>query len=388
MTPVARASAAIEILDRILAGAPAEAVLTTWARGNRYAGSGDRAAIRDLVFDVLRCRASCAALGGAVTGRGLLIGHYRAQGTDLSTIFNSDRFAPGPLDPLEAASGSDPDGYDRLDVPHWIGPQLETSLGPQFAEIMAAQQRRAPVFLRVNARKATPAEAIRVLSGDGISARPCPLAKTALEVTDNARKIQNSNAYLTGAVELQDASSQAAIEALPLRPGMRVLDYCTGGGGKVLAMAGLVEGAFFAHDIDAGRMRDLPLRAARAGVEVTVFPPGEVRGEFDLVLVDAPCSGSGTWRRTPDAKWRLTAEFLTNLIETQAGILQAAARHVAPGGVLAYMTCSLLDEENIQQVERFAARSGWNVMDRVTLTPLSGGDGFFAAWLQRASHQD
>lgn len=388
MTPSARVSAVIDILDRVLAGAPAEAVLTTWARGNRYAGSGDRAAIRDLVYDVLRCRASCAARGGANTGRGLVIGHFRAQDVDLSTLFNLDRFAPAPLDAEEEGAGSDPVGYDLLDVPHWIAPHLEASLGADFADIMDAQRRRAPVFLRANLRKTTPAEAIRALSRDGISARPHPLATTALEVTENARKIQTSEAYQTGLVELQDASSQAAIEALPLHTGMRVLDYCAGGGGKVLAMAAQADGAFFAHDIDAGRMRDLPRRAERAGAAISVLPPGQVNGMFDLVLVDAPCSGSGTWRRTPDAKWRLGPEMLDSLIRTQRAILQQAAGHVTPGGVLAYMTCSLLDAENIAQVEEFLKQPGWTLLGQKRLTPQTDGDGFFVAWLRRAAHQD
>lgn len=381
MTPAARASAAIEILDRIQAGAPAEAVLTTWARGNRYAGSGDRAAIRDLVYDVLRRRSSCAIRGGGTTGRALLIGHCRAQGIDLNSIFTGERFAPAPLTGSEAAGGAMPSGADALDVPAWLAPDLMHSLGVDYAPVMAAQQMRAPVFLRVNLRKASTDEAIAALAREGIVAQPHPLVKTALEVTENARKIQNSSAYGSGLVELQDAASQAAIASLPLRDGMRVLDYCAGGGGKVLAMAALAEGRYFAHDIDAGRMRDLPARAARAGAKITILPPGTASGRFDLVLVDAPCSGSGTWRRTPDAKWRLTRDRLNELIGMQREILEQAAALLAPGGVLAYMTCSLLEVENIAQVEWVAQRFSCTLRHAARFLPPDGGDGFFVACL-------
>lgn len=376
MTPAARAAAAIDILDRCLSGQPAEAVLTNWARGNRFAGSGDRAAIRDLVFDALRCRESFAAWGGARTGRGLILGRCRAQGIDPETIFMGGRFAPAALDEAEQHGGAAPTGLAALDCPESLAPQLQQSLGSDFAAVMAAQQQRAPIFLRVNLHKTTREAAMQVLSRDGIGCQLHSLAKTALEVTENARKIQNSEAYKSGLVELQDASSQAMIEALPLRPGQRVLDYCAGGGGKVLAMAALSSGTYVAHDIDAGRMRDLPLRAARAGTPVTLVPPGQVAGQFDLVVVDAPCSGSGTWRRTPDAKWRLTPERLLELVRIQAQVIESASSFVLPGGFLAYMTCSLLRSENDDQADRFAAR-GWAEVRRERLTPLQGGDGFF-----------
>lgn len=379
MTPAARADAAIKILDRILAGQPAEPALITWARGNRFAGSGDRAAIRDLVFDALRCRESFAALGGARTGRGLILGKCRAQGIDPDTLFTGSRHAPAPLSQDERHAGAPAQGYAAVDCPDWLGPQLEDSLGADFAPVMMAQQTRAPVFLRVNPRRASLAQAQAALAREGIAAQPHPLAKTALEVTVNARKIQKSEAFQAGMVELQDAASQAVVDALPRHPGMRVLDYCAGGGGKTLALAAQLDGQFSAHDIDPGRMRDLPARAARAGVRVTILPPEGVHGRFDLVLVDAPCSGSGTWRRTPDAKWRLTPARLAELIDLQAAILDKAAAHVAPGGTLAYMTCSLLRAENEDQAGAFAARSHWSPGAQRRLTPPDGGDGFYMA---------
>ncbi|MDF1621579.1 RsmB/NOP family class I SAM-dependent RNA methyltransferase [Pseudothioclava nitratireducens] len=386
MTPAARLSAAIDILDQIRAGGPAEQVLTNWARGNRFAGSGDRAAIRDLVFDALRCWRSFAALGGAETGRGMMLGALRARGVDPSTLFTGARFAPAPLSAAESAAGHDPgpQARARMDWPDWLIPQLEESLGEDFAAVSLLMQARAPGFLRINHARTDRAGAIAALAAEGIVAAPHPLAETALEVQDGARRVQRSKAYETGLVELQDAASQAAVEDLPLVPGLRVLDYCAGGGGKALAMAAACpEARISAHDIDAGRMRDLAPRAARAGARIETCAPGQARGVYDLVLVDAPCSGSGTWRRTPEAKWRLTPERLAELCALQADILTRASDHVAPGGRLAYMTCSLLRAENEDRIAAFSAQGGWRIESQRRLGPLAGGDGFFVTVLKK-----
>jgi 16S rRNA (cytosine967-C5)-methyltransferase len=383
MTPGARVAAAIAILDRIGAGTPAEQALTGWARDNRFAGSGDRAAIRDHVFDALRCRRSFAALGGSDTGRGLMLGALRAEGADPALLFSGEGYAPPPLTESEKShlgTALTLDPLVALDCPDWLAPALRDSLGDDFAAVMAALRHRAPVFLRVNLARVGVAEAVAALAAEGIRAVPHPLAKSALEVIENARKIQRSVAYSEGLVELQDAASQAVVELLPLGPGLRVLDYCAGGGGKTLAMAARAPILAFAHDIDPGRMRDLPARAARADVAVTPVTTVDLdrTAPFDLVLVDAPCSGSGSWRRAPEAKWRLTPGRLADLTRLQAEILVAAAQLVAPGGVLAYATCSLLDVENRMQVAGFLAASpGWQRATERRLTPLDGGDGFF-----------
>ncbi|MEO1950620.1 RsmB/NOP family class I SAM-dependent RNA methyltransferase, partial [Thioclava sp.] len=221
------------------------------------------------------------------------------------------------------------------------------------------------------------------LAKDGIEAFPHPLAETALELGEGARRIQQAAAYTDGLVELQDAASQAAIASVPLHAGQRVLDYCAGGGGKALALAAACpEAQIAAHDIDAGRMRDLPTRAKRAGAKVTLRAPGDPGTGYDIVLVDAPCSGSGTWRRTPDAKWRLSAARLAELVALQSEILDAARDLVAPGGRLVYMTCSLLAVENGAQIADFVTRHGCELLSQRQFTPLSGGDGFFVAQLQ------
>jgi 16S rRNA (cytosine967-C5)-methyltransferase len=382
VTPAARLSAAIAVLDRILAGSPAEQALTNWGRASRFAGSGDRAAVRDLVFDAIRCRRSFAALGGAETGRGLILGGLRAAGIDPAGLFTGEGHAPTPV--TEAAGLPSP--LEALDCPDWLAPALQASLGADFAPVMQALRHRAPVFLRVNAARLTLTGAQQRLAAEGIATRPHPLAKFALEVTENARKIQNSGPYLDGSVELQDAASQAVVEALPLAPGQRVLDYCAGGGGKTLAMAARARLELFAHDADPQRMRDLPARAERAGVRLRRLATSEVAGAgpFDLVLADVPCSGSGSWRRAPEAKWALTPARLAELTAIQAQILDGVAPRVAPGGTLAYATCSLIEAENAAQIAAFLRRNpAWQQVQALRLTPLDGGDGFFLSILRR-----
>ncbi len=396
MQPAARYAAAIDILDDILAGAPAEKVLTSWARGHRFAGSKDRAAIRDHVFDALRMRRSCAALGGAETGRGIVIGLCLRQDILLETVFTGEGHAPVPLsaeeqarlpeDPVAALTSLTP--AVRLDIPDWVFPLLQAQFGAETEDVLARQSQRAPVFLRVNMIKATPAQAQEGLAADGIETNPVGKVKTALEVTENERKIRNCTAYQTGLVELQDLSSQMSVSQLTLPEGARILDYCAGGGGKTLALAAhpARPTALFAHDVAANRMRDLPARAQRAGATVQLLETGEIphHAPFDLVFVDAPCSGSGTWRRMPDAKWRLTRDDLDRYTRLQAEILAQAARHVAPGGMLCYATCAPFEAENEAQVAAFLDRnSGWALQDQWRADLSTGGDGFFCASMQR-----
>lgn len=388
MRPDARAAAAIAILDRVIAGDAAERALTGWARGARYAGSGDRAAVRDLVFDGLRRRRSAAVTGGgsdtAADGRAILLGLVRQRGGDPAALFTGAVHAPDRLSPAEQAGGAVPDGAAAVDLPDWLWPLWQADLGARATQAALALRDRAPVFLRVNLARGDRDAARAALAAEGIATRPHDCVRTALEVNGNARKIQNSAAYREGLVELQDASSQAAVLRLPLAPGAHVLDFCAGGGGKALAIAALTGGPVTAHDADPGRMADLPARAARAGARIEIAPPDALRGSFDLVLADAPCSGSGTWRRAPDAKWRLAPEGLDALTRTQDAILRAAAGFVAPGGWLAYATCSVLRAENDDRIRDFrAALPGWKQTDEMRLWPGPSGDGFYLALLQR-----
>ncbi|MBO9397150.1 RsmB/NOP family class I SAM-dependent RNA methyltransferase [Shimia sp. R9_2] len=381
MTPAARVQAAIEVLDQILEGAPAEKSLTGWARRSRFAGSKDRAAIRDHVFDALRQRNSAAHLGGGLSGRGLMVGVLRAQGADLAALFTGTAYAPAALEDAEIAA---PATDLPLDVPDWLVELLRESLGGQFDETLEQMRARAPVFLRVNLAKSTVAEAQAALDAEGVATRAVALVDTALEVTEGARRIRQAAPYLNGAVELQDAASQAMVAELPLAKGMKVLDYCAGGGGKTLAMAGQVKGQFYAHDAAPRRMADLPERAKRAGLKVSLVDAPQTHAPYDLVLCDAPCSGSGTWRRTPDAKWRFSQDDLADLTRIQAGILDQAQSLVAEDGVLAYATCSFLEAENMAQINAFHDRHpGWETLSSRQYSFADGGDGFFDAVLRR-----
>ncbi|MFN4056569.1 MAG: RsmB/NOP family class I SAM-dependent RNA methyltransferase [Roseinatronobacter sp.] len=382
MTPAARLSAAIEILDRILAGGAAEQALTSWARSNRFAGSGDRLVIRDHVFDALRCKRSFAHIGGSETGRGLVLGMLRTTGSEIGALLTGQGHAPAPLTQAEETyhPAPMPDPV-RLDCPDWLWPMMLDSLGAETAPILSRMQSRAPVFVRVNLRHKQAMQAVEILRREGIMAQPHPLAPTALEVTEGARKLRQSRAFADGLVELQDAASQAVIAVLPDLQGLRVLDYCAGGGGKALALA--ARGAqVTAYDADPARMQDTGPRAARAGVRIALTDRPE--GQFDLVLADVPCSGSGSWRRAPQGKWLLDADGLARLLSIQSEILDRAACLVRPQGWLAYVTCSLLQCENDHQITGFLARNAaFQLVQRLRLTPLDGGDGFFLSLIKR-----
>ncbi|WOI34196.1 RsmB/NOP family class I SAM-dependent RNA methyltransferase [Tritonibacter scottomollicae] len=387
MTPGARVQAATEILDEILAGEAAEKALTNWGRRSRYAGSKDRLAVRDHVFQALRCQRSHAALGGALTGRGLMIGALRAEGLDPADLFHGEGHAPKPLDEAEQVS---PRAFESVaeenDLPEWLWPLFERSLGDQALEAAQALRSRAPVHLRVNLRKGDRDAAIKRLAEGGIIAEPQAVSPSALTVTDGARRVKNSESYLQGFVELQDAASQAVVDALPLHDGQRVLDFCAGGGGKALAMAGRVDAQIYAHDADPRRMKDVPERAERAGVSLPCMTTEELAqyAPFDLVLCDAPCSGSGSWRRDPEGKWRLTQDALDDVVAVQGDILDAAAPLVAAGGVLAFATCSMLDVENGNQTRAFLDRHPeWEHLSEHAWHVHTGTDGFYVSMFRR-----
>lgn len=381
MTPSARAAAAIAILDEIVAGRAAEPALLAWARSSRFAGSGDRAAVRDLVFDCLRRRRSRAALGGGANGRALMLGACREAGTDPATVFGAGPHAPAPLTPQERSAGRPPDAREALDLPDWIIDRLKDDLADDLPAVAAAMRERAPVWLRM---RRDGQALVEMLEKDGIGVRRDPRCSTALLVVSGARRIAGSAAYTQRLVELQDLSPQIACAMVPLEPGDSVLDYCAGGGGKALALAAR-GGAVTAWDRDAGRMRDLPARARRAGDRIDVAPK-EPDGTYDVVVTDVPCSGSGTWRRTPDARWLLTPERLAALTGIQDTILSRAAERVRPGGTLAYMTCSLFTVENEARIEGFLDRHrNFRRGPAMRMTPLGQSDGFFVALLPRVN---
>jgi 16S rRNA (cytosine967-C5)-methyltransferase len=385
MTPGARVAAAIEVLDAMAGGLAAEQALTRWARQSRYAGSKDRAAVRDHVFDVLRLRRTSAFFGGGETGRALMIGLLHQQGVALETLFDGVGHAPVPLDEAErAAFGRLPDQATRWNLPDWLMPEVERSLGAQAEATAIALQTRAPITLRVNLGKTTRAAARDVLADQGIDTEENSLAQTALTITSGARQLRQSQAYLEGLVELQDAASQAVVAAVP--SGERCLDYCAGGGGKALALAAQDARNVSAHDRDPRRMGDLEARALRAGVRIPQLAPDalEAAGPFDVVLCDVPCSGSGAWRRSPEGKWLLTTDKLAELTATQDAILRDVAGLVQPAGVLVYATCSVLKCENQDRIDAFvASHPGWTCSHAEQFSVSEEGDGFFTAHLTR-----
>ncbi len=387
MRPEARYAAAIDVLDAWHGGMPAEQALTRWARGARYAGSKDRAAVRDHVFDVLRRKASCAVHGGGETGRALVLGLLRLSGIDPAPIFSGEGHAPEALTEAERFAPSLPD-HAPLDVPDWMLAELDDNRIADRAALFSAMTMRAPVWVRVNNRKAKPDYAMELLQSDGVLCQPDARLPTALKVLEGARRLRQSQPYAEGLVEVQDLSPQLAVTRLDLPETGCVLDYCAGGGGKALAISDRTDAAVFAHDALPRRMADLPVRAARAGVHITQLDTDalEGAGPYDLVLTDVPCSGSGTWRRDPEAKWRLTPDRLAELIKVQAGILDSAAALVAELGQLVYMTCSLFRAENDAQIEGFLARNPeWRCTMRHLDTPLTASDGFFSAVLTRTT---
>ena len=387
MTPAAQVQAAIEILDRWRNGTQAmDRVLTGWARQNRYAGSGDRRRIGDLVHDALRRLRSAAWTAGGdhdASGRCVMHGLMLLQGTDPGDVFTGDRHAPAALSPDEISIRRDLSGASRavrFDYPDWLVTDLD-SVPDRDLKVL---QNRAPVDLRVNLLKTDRDGAIRALESDGIDAVPVELSATALRVVEGRRKVRSSRTYADGLVEIQDAASQAIVEMANVSDGENVLDLCAGAGGKTLALAAAMQGRgqLIAHDIDAGRMVDLPKRAKRAGAKIRIAASGDLPANCELVVVDAPCSGSGTWRRNPDSKWRLDKDELLRLCKVQSEILNQAATLVGPGGRLLYATCSMLDCENEQQVTRFLeTHSDWQSVHTRHLRPTEGGDGFFGAIL-------
>ena len=392
MTPNARYAAAIEIVDRILAGDPAEKTLTNWARSNRYAGSKDRAAVRDIVFDCLRQKRSFMHLAGFEGARGLIAGHILTAGSDVSTVFTGERFAADVLSDAEGDSiiGEKPTAPDamRLDIPDWIEPNLRAALADDFNESLEALQNRAPLDLRVNPKKTTLKQAQTALAKEGIETKTVANAPNALRVSQNPRRVVMSEVYKNGMIEIQDAGSQGVVNALPLDGVQSVLDYCAGGGGKTLAMAASAGSGvkFDAYDQNKARMNDLPIRASRAGAFVQVLQTDPVLMDktYDLVVLDVPCSGTGAWRRNPDGKWWFTETDLQEIIAIQSDILAKAEKLVAKGGTLAYVTCSLLREENECQIEQFlTTHENWSSVGSQHFKLSQDTDGFFLNLLKK-----
>jgi 16S rRNA (cytosine967-C5)-methyltransferase len=378
MTPAARLSAAIEVLADIDARRrPAADALKDWGLAHRFAGSGDRAAIAGLAYDALRRRASAAWIMGEETPRAILLGMLRLErALDLDAIAalaSGARFAPAPLSETERsrlaeASLADAPPWVAGDYPEWLDPQFARVFGEERAAELAALAARAPLDLRVNTLKADRDTAAAALSDLACEpARWSPLGlRLRLGAEAKSPAIHAEPAFIKGMVEVQDEGSQLAALLAGAKRGEQVVDLCAGAGGKTLALAAAMEnhGQIYATDSDKRRLAPIHARLERAGARnVQVRTPrggaealSDVAGRADLVLIDAPCTGIGAWRRNPDAKWRVRPGSLATRCKEQEAALDRAAALVKPGGRIAYVTCSVLAEENDDQVHAFLSR--------------------------------
>jgi 16S rRNA (cytosine967-C5)-methyltransferase len=392
MTPPARLSAAIEILDDIAARRrPAADALKDWGLAHRFAGAKDRAAVASLVYDALRRKASAAfvmgfAEMGEAPSRAVLLGALAlARGLSVEAIAqlcDGSRFAPAPLAEAErarlasgAAALAAAPAHVAGDFPEWLAPSLSSEFGDDLVAEAQALARRAPLDLRVNALKGTRQAALAALAH--LRPEPTPHSPLGLRLPhfEDGRgpSVQSEPAFLEGLVEIQDEGSQLVALMSGAAPGEVVIDLCAGGGGKTLALAALMadRGRIVATDADQRRLAPMRARLERSGagnVE-TRTPRGRgdeplagLEGKADLVLVDAPCTGVGTWRRNPDAKWRIRPGSVAQRLKEQDEVLDRAARFVKPAGRIAYITCSLLPQENDARIAAFGDRhAGWRI---------------------------
>ncbi len=370
MRHAARIQAAIEVLDDILRRhRPASASLADWGKSNRYAGSGDRAAIGNLVFDALRHRASASYIMRSETARALVLGLLRRTHAqdEIWALCDGAQFAPSALTPDEVKRLSAPIELSpaaAAELPEWCLAQFQGVFGDRAEAEGKALAERAPVDLRVNTLRTTRADVATELLRFKPELTPWSTLGLRLAApTGGARQpnVESELSHGRGWFEVQDEGSQIASALTGAKPGERVLDICAGAGGKTLAMAAAMnnDGTIAAYDEDKTRLRPIVERLTRAGVtcvEPITAGDGEALaevGRFDCVLVDAPCSGSGTWRRKPDAKWRLRPTSLVERLDEQRTVLATAASHVRPNGRLVYVTCSVLAAENGNQVAQF-----------------------------------
>ena len=423
-----RLAAAIEVLDDIARRhRPVADALKDWGLSHRFAGSGDRAAIGNIVYDALRRKRSAGWLFDADTPRalgfGALLLEWKETPEGLNAALDGDKFAPPPLtdDELRTAGTrrlADAPAEIRADCPDWCTPLLEDAFGDDWIAEAAGLSARPPLDLRVNTLKANRDRILAELSGFG--AAPTRLAPNGIRIppidgSGRHPNVQVEPAFQKGWFEVQDEGSQVVASLAGAAPGMQVLDYCAGAGGKTLALSAAMEnkGQVFAYDSEKQRLAPIFDRLRRSdnrNVQVVskVQDLAALEGQMDIVLIDAPCTGSGTWRRRPDAKWRLTQKQLDVRMAEQKAILDAAKAYVKPGGRLVYITCSVFPAENTGQIGAFLGREpGFTPLDHqslweenfpgrgglarihkthgISLTPAkSDTDGFYFAALTRA----
>ena len=390
MTPAAHIAAAIEILDLILAGERAETSLTKWGRSNRFAGSGDRNSIRDIVYDALRQKNSLTKRSKKISGRSWIIALLKKSEVNFDDYFGSSKYSPPKIKEWELDLLPIENDSDLHDIPDWLWPKWKASLGRKASDVANTLKERANIFLRVNIAKCARKDAIEALQKNGIISKVHPSVSTALIVDEKTRNIKNSEAYNLGLVELQDASSQASVLQLSTSQIGPILDYCSGGGGKALALNAYLKKPIFAYDANFFRMKDLPKRASRSGADIRIIKSNDLKNcYYGLVFCDVPCSGSGTWRRDPEGKWSITLQNFQKLLSLQKNILTNAAQLVKANGRLVYATCSVINDENKIQIQKFLANSNeWVFEKEKLILPNELGDGFYFAILKKNKYSE
>ena len=378
MTPAARLSAAIEVIAAIDdQRIPAAKALKEWGTAHRFAGSGDRAAISGLIYDVLRRQASSAWVMDADTPRARVLGMLKLErglGVDGITAFcDGSRFAPdaltdGERHALTSRSVANAPAHIAGDYPEWLDGQLARVFGDERVVEATAMASRAPLDLRVNTLKAKREKVLGSVAHLGATETPWSPLGLRIVLGADARNpgIHSEEDFIKGAIEVQDEGSQLAALLSAAKPGEQVIDLCAGAGGKTLALAAMMQGKgrLIATDDDKRQLAPIYERLSRAGIHnADVRTPkgpndtlADIKASADLVFVDAPCTGTGTWRRNPDAKWRMRPGALEQRVKEQAEVLDRAASLVKPGGRIAYVTCSVLAQENGDQVAAFTAR--------------------------------
>lgn len=415
MTPAARIQAVIEILAEIIATPrPADTLSSAYFRSRRFIGSKDRQAITTRLYRIMRqfLRLSwhVRRAGLAVDARKLVITSLiidkEHSAASLVSAFSGERYAPAVMNEVEELLARSLEGRtlenaempeaERLECPEWAFTSLQQALGDRFAPEMTAMLEPAPLDLRVNILKADRDEVLAFLKEEGFDAHAGKISPYCIRVYGRPQIAQHQ-IFKDGYVEIQDQGSQMVAVVADAKPGEQVVDFCAGAGGKTLALAASMQnkGRVVAMDVLGGRLMRAKERFRRAGLhnietrELSSERDKYVKRHekhFDLVLVDAPCSGTGTWRRDPDKRWRQLGPGISTLVPLQQSILESASRMVKPGGRLVYATCSLLPEENDLQVAAFlAAHPDFSVKgDYLKLSPAAHDtDGFFAAVLTR-----
>jgi len=433
MTPAARLQASIELLETILGeDRPADAVLAQYFKGRRFFGAKDRRAVQDQVWQIIRHRARLSwALGAENANARMLVAaslvalEKRAMDS-VAGLFSGAKNGPEPLHANEkrmvekAATRNlaDAPRAAKLECPAWVLEKFDKSFGDKADQEVAALGGEAPLDVRANTLKTTRGAVLAQLESEGLKVAPTHLSPVGVRVSNRAT-LGNHLGFKDGLFDVQDEGSQLCALLVDARPGMSVMDLCAGAGGKTLALAAQMnnKGRLIASDLSVTRLERSKLRLRRAGVHNATLRVLEEHdkwlkrqtsaqgGAFDRVLVDAPCTGTGAWRRNPDARWRLKPENLANLTATQDAVLEQGAQLTRPGGRLIYVTCSLLPDENEDRVSAFLAKNGgFKALDAAALWPeilpgaspvsgpyltfspvRTGTDGFFIAILERAS---